>query len=96
MKVLIVGRQAVVMEKILPLLRNAGFEAIGVLTDDEALENLRSGSFDVVAVGGGVETESREKIRTEAQETATEMLEIFGPDTLLPSLFKLSESRKAV
>ncbi|MCD9186631.1 MAG: iron-containing alcohol dehydrogenase [Pyrinomonadaceae bacterium] len=96
MKVLIVGRQAVVMEKILPLLKNAGFEAIGVLTDDEAVQNLRSGSFDVIAVGGGVEPESREKIRTEARETTTEILEIFGPDTLLPRLFQLRESKKAV
>lgn len=92
MKVLILGRQQFVMDKVLPLIRAENFDAVGVLTDEEAIENLRSGNFDVVAVGGGVESASREKIRAVADETNTKMLEIFGPETLLPNLKKLSQT----
>jgi hypothetical protein len=61
------------------------------LTDDETIENLRSGNFDVVAVGGGVESDSREKVRQIAEETETKMLDIFSPDLLLPKLLELKK-----
>lgn len=79
------------MDKVLPLIHAENFAAVGVLKDEEAIEDLRNGNFDVVAVGGGVEIGSREKIRAVADETNTIMLEIFGPETLLPSLKKLSQ-----
>lgn len=79
------------MDKILPLIKAEDFEAVGVLTDDEAIENLRIGNFNAVAVGGGVESDSREKIRLIANETGTQFLEIFGPNTLLPKLLELKK-----
>lgn len=92
MKVLVLGRRQFVMDKVLPLIRAENFEAVGVLKDEEAIENLRNGNFDVVAVGGGGETDSREKIRAVADETNTGFLEIFRPETLLPNLKKLSQT----
>lgn len=91
MKVLVLGRQQSIMDKILPLIKAENFDAVGVLTDDEAIENLRSGKFDAVAVGGGVESDSREKVRLIANETETKFLEIFGPNTLLPKLLELKK-----
>jgi hypothetical protein len=93
MKVLILGRQQFIMDKILLILQAENFEAVGVLTDDETIENLRNGNFEVVAVGGGVESDSREKIRQIAEETNTKMLDIFGPNTLLPNLIALREGK---
>ncbi|NJM54349.1 MAG: hypothetical protein HC846_13810 [Blastocatellia bacterium] len=91
MKVLVLGRQQFIMDKILPMIRAENFEAVGVLTDEETIENLRNGNFDVVAVGGGVESDSREKVRTIANETNTKFLEIFGSQTLLPKLLELKK-----
>ena len=91
MKVLVLGRQQFVMDKVLPLIQREGFEAVGVLTDEEAIANLRSGNFAVVAVGGGVENNAREKIRLTATETNTKFLEIYGPNSLLPKLISLRE-----
>lgn len=79
------------MDGILPQVRNAGFEAVSVLTLDEAAEHLWFGQFDVIVVGGGVEADLREKIRHTAQQKNTKMLEIFGPDTLLPKLMELKK-----
>ena len=81
------------MSSVLAMLSDAGYDATGVLTDDEAIENLTNGRFDVIAVGGGVEAESREQIRLGAEKSGTQILEIYGPQTILPALAALSEER---
>lgn len=91
MKVLVLGRQQAIMDEILPLIQSEGFEAVGVLTDQEAIANLRNGNFNVVVVGGGIENDSREKIRLTATETNTKFLEIYGPNSLLPKLLELKK-----
>lgn len=90
MRVLVLGRNAAMMSSVLKMLSDASYDATGVLTDAEAIEKLRLDSFDVIAVGGGVETESRQTIKSVAEETGTRVLEVYGPQTLLPSLAELS------
>jgi hypothetical protein len=91
MKILILGRHAGMMQSILAQVAGAGFEARGCLTDEEAIAALQNETFQVVAIGGGVEISSRNLIKAEyAKKSPTpEILEIYGPDTLLPRLQQL-------
>jgi hypothetical protein len=79
------------MDRVLAQVRQAGFEASGVFTDPEAIHLIESGNFDVIVIGGGVEAESREKFKAVSRHKSPnpEVLEIFGPGTLLPKLLDL-------
>ncbi len=91
MKILILGRHAGMMQSILAQVAGAGFEARGCLTDEEAIAALQNETFKAVVIGGGVETISRNLIKAEcAKKTPPpEILEIYGPDSLLPRLQQL-------
>ncbi len=88
MRVLIIGRNAKLLENLLAQVRAAGFEAQGATLDVDALRLMRNEIFDVVAIGGGVETDSRATFHRVAREkdSATVVLDIYGPETLLPKL----------
>lgn len=91
MRVLILGRHAGMMQSVLAELAGAGFEVKGCLTDEEAITAIQNETFQVVAIGGGVGTVSRELIKTECAKKSPppEILEIYGPDSLLPRLQQL-------
>ncbi|MFM7853889.1 MAG: hypothetical protein ACKO96_18685 [Flammeovirgaceae bacterium] len=62
--ILVIGRHQQIMETVLRLLNNQeGWEAVGALTDDEALEKFTTHNFDLVLIGGGIEEPSEEKLR---------------------------------
>ena len=86
MKVLLVGRHQAMMDTALSVLHNAGFEATGALTDDHALREIASGIFRVVTIGGGVETASRERLKSAAKQNGTMALDVFGLDDLVQQL----------
>jgi hypothetical protein len=91
MRVLIVGRHAGMMQSVLAQVAEAGFEVKGCLTDEEAIAAIQNESFQVVAIGGGVENSSRNLIKAECAKKSPppEILEIYGPDSLLPRLQQL-------
>jgi ACT domain-containing protein len=91
MKVLLIGRNANIMEQSLSQVRAAEFDAQGAILDVDALRLLRNETFDVVAIGGGVQTDSRATFHRVAREknSAVIVLDIYGPETLLPRLKKL-------
>lgn len=57
--VLVIGRHQTILEKVMSLLEQNGYAAIGAQTDAEALEVFRKQTVDAVIIGGGVEMESR-------------------------------------
>ncbi|AMM10110.1 hypothetical protein ABZ649_03555 [Streptomyces albidoflavus] len=59
MKTLVLGRTPARVREVLATLREDGFAAEGVSTDEEARGLLASGEFGVLIVGGGVGPESR-------------------------------------
>jgi DNA-binding response OmpR family regulator len=57
--VLVVGRQADIMERVRALIESEGYQHIGALTDDEALALMATAKPDALLLGGGVEATSR-------------------------------------
>jgi hypothetical protein len=92
MKVLILGRHTSIMKDVIESLAVEGFDAAGVFTDDDAVAAVESGDFQVFAIGGGVEAASRPALIEAAEYRGMNVLEIFGPGTLLPRLRELSKA----
>ncbi len=94
MKVLIAGRRQDLMDTTLAQVRNDGFEAVGHIEDEKIVEELKIGSYDVLAIGDGVEPDSKVNFRQVVADHSpdTRVLEICGPDTLLPGLRKLRQN----
>ncbi|MBS1720178.1 MAG: hypothetical protein JST35_07010 [Armatimonadetes bacterium] len=60
-RVLVVGRHPGLLASVIQRLRDQGYDATGVSTDEEAL-SLSEGTWDALVIGGGVEPASREAI----------------------------------
>jgi len=69
LNILVVGRHLQIMETILRLIHTQpAWQAIGALTDTEAIEKFRENNFDLVLIGGGVEEESELKLKAEFEK----------------------------
>ena len=61
--ILVIGRHAQIMETVLRLIHTQpNWQAVGALTDDEALQKFKEQHFNLVLIGGGVETDSEQKL----------------------------------
>jgi hypothetical protein len=59
-RVLVIGRHAEVLGRVLTALARAGYDAVGHIGDADALASMQSERvFDALVVGGGVEPASR-------------------------------------
>ena len=93
-RVLVVGRSAEIMRRVVALLTGAGYEPIGHLEDAGALAAL--GDADVLVIGGGVEEPSRSRLRTafRAARPGLPVIEhVGGPQGLLAHLAAALEGR---
>lgn len=61
-RVLVVGRHADLMDRVLALVIADGHDAFGALTDEDAIARVTEDAPDLVVVGGGVEPASRAAI----------------------------------
>lgn len=69
LNILVMGRHPQILETILRLINaQPDWHAIGVLTDNEAIEKFRENNFDLVLIGGGVEEESELKLKVEFEK----------------------------
>ncbi len=91
MKVLIAGGHRDLVDVALAQVRDDGFEATGHIEDEKIVEELKTGSCDVLAICGGVEPDSKVLFRQVVSEHSpdTHVLEVYGPETLLPGLRNL-------
>ena len=82
------------MTQAVATVRAAGFEVVGCLDDNEAVALIQGGRLDVVAIGGGVEPKSRERIKSECrgQIPGVQVLDVLGPERLLPLLRSLARA----
>lgn len=96
MQVLIIGRNAVSLEHWLEIVRAAGFSAQGAALDVDALRLIRNENFDVVAISGGVQTDSRATFHRVAREKnpATVVMDLYGIETLVPRLKELQDKKQ--
>ncbi|MBY0436390.1 MAG: hypothetical protein K2U26_20025 [Cyclobacteriaceae bacterium] len=58
-KVLVIGRHPEIMQRVLTLLQQHGYNAIGKQENEEALTAFNNDSFQAVVIGGGVDSTSR-------------------------------------
>lgn len=64
-RILIIGRHADLLVRVVDLLNQQGYHAIGKMTNDEAIAIFASQPFDAVIIGGGVDDNSRALFRKE-------------------------------
>jgi hypothetical protein len=61
--ILVIGRNVQIMETILRLInRQPNWQAVGALTDEEALKLFPAQPFDLVLIGGGVDESSEQDL----------------------------------
>jgi DNA-binding NarL/FixJ family response regulator len=58
-KVLVIGRHAKMLSSVTDMLKKHNYEAVGVQTNEEALEKFETEKPHAVIIGGGVDNESR-------------------------------------
>jgi len=75
MNVLVLGRSWRGVEASAAIIKANGYDAVGVVQDEEAWALLDTGRFNVVVVGTGVEFASREPVRRHAAPHGTVVLE---------------------
>lgn len=64
-EILVIGRHPQILETVLRLInQNENWNAVGALTDEEAIELFHKYSFDIVLLGGGIEEASEKKLRS--------------------------------
>ena len=64
-EILVIGRHPQIMETVLRLInQNENWNAVGALTDEEAIEKFHRHSFQLVLLGGGIEEASEKKLRS--------------------------------
>ncbi|MET8876110.1 hypothetical protein [Nocardia sp. NPDC004604] len=75
MNVLVVGREAHLVNASVAIIHEHGFHALGVTRDEEAFAHLDTGAFAAVLVGSGVEYFSRGPLKQHAEPHRTAVLE---------------------
>ncbi|WP_413804578.1 hypothetical protein [Streptomyces sp. OE57] len=92
---MIVAREQTVIARVASLLRQQGFDASGVSSDEEAVARLESGAVEGLVIGGGVPRESRRRLRTVAEGRRVPVVrgalagkdpEVYVRDELAPQL----------
>jgi hypothetical protein len=63
LKVLILGRHQDILNRVLAALNKLPVRIDGAITDDQAFDFLDRNQYDVISIGGGIEAETRERIR---------------------------------
>jgi DNA-binding NtrC family response regulator len=66
-KILVIGRHQDLLEKITAKLIHHGYQVVGVLENQQALDAFTQIQFNLVVIGGGVDHESRQLFHTEFQ-----------------------------
>lgn len=64
-RILIIGRDPKTLQGVIDMLNNHNYEAYGEYIDEKAIETFKRMHFDAVAMGGGVNQQSRNLFNTE-------------------------------
>ncbi len=99
-RVLIVGRQEDVIDKVTRTLESDAYIVTGTLSDAVALDLAGSSDFDALLIGGGVSLSDRGYLATEVRKRQPSIPVVFfeGPSSVLIQLrqaFKEKESSES-
>ena len=78
-KVLVVGRHPDIMARVLDKFDDRGIPTQGVFDDSDAMAAMLTGEYSHIVVGGGVEAESKEALREEADQLHMACIFVSGP-----------------
>jgi hypothetical protein len=88
-KILVIGRHADMMVKVLAMLNQHGYHAIGEQWNEQAVATFKKDTIQAVIIGGGVDAESRTYFHREFPKINPLVKIINGhPQTLLADLQK--------
>lgn len=89
-RVLVLGRHTFIMDKVIDLLNQNRYDAMGVSTDQKAVELILNEDWHVVVFGGGVALESITYVKSEAIQANKKLHFIIAhPQTILEDLKKV-------
>jgi hypothetical protein len=100
MPVLVIARAQAVLDRVMPLIQRGGIDAVSAVSDDDAITRLESGEITALVIGGGVEEQSRQRLRSLADSMGTRVIdgalrgkdpEEYVRDELLPTLQRLTK-----
>jgi len=85
MPALLLGARRDIMDKIIAQLRDIGIEAFGTTDMDTAASEFNARDVDVVAFGGGISNDVRERLKKEfsAQNPHVTLLDVFAPVAIM-------------
>lgn len=63
-KILVIGRHADMLAKIVNLLQQHGYHPMGETTNEGAMLAFKTNTIDAIVIGGGVDSESRNLFHT--------------------------------
>jgi thiamine pyrophosphate-dependent acetolactate synthase large subunit-like protein len=75
MTALVIGRMESVVSSAVAVLREEGFEAVGVTTDGDAVARINTGKITALVIGGGVGWGSRRLLRKAAEAHGTAVIQ---------------------
>jgi DNA-binding NtrC family response regulator len=87
-KVLVIGRHADLLHRILAMLEQNGYSSNGTTENADAIEKYKSWKPNVVVIGGGVDDESRKLFHKQFEQNGTKVLDAH-PQSLLFDLTQL-------
>jgi heme-degrading monooxygenase HmoA len=67
-RAMIVAREQATVDRVVSLVREEGLDIMGTTSDEEALGRLESGAVGGLVIGGGVQEESRQRLRSVADQ----------------------------
>lgn len=84
-KIFVLGRHQETLDKVLSYLTENGYEADGEIENEKALAVFPSKPYDIAIIGGGVDTKTRNLVKTEFAKTSPEVefVEHYGDPTNL-------------
>lgn len=77
-RILLIGRNPAMLALVDQHLKAAGIVGIGHLEETTLLSDLETGATRLLVIGGGVEEELRERLRTECAKRNIAVVEHFG------------------
>jgi DNA-binding NtrC family response regulator len=87
-RVLLVGRQKDVIEKVTQKLEGDGHIVSGTLNDDIAIDLAASNEFDALLLGGGMSQKERANLRGEVLRRlpSIKVIQVYAPESVIISM----------
>jgi len=91
--ILVFGKSPDIMARATAALAAAGHSATPAFTPAEVEARLTQGGITLLAIGGGVPDDERQAAKAAATRAGVTAVDIFGPQTLVPTVTAALDGR---